>query len=57
MPPAEVARLFTQAAPARREDAHTVVAIYCVSAFGGRKLPRETERELSERIQRLKKLA
>jgi len=56
-PPAEVARLFGQAAPAGRVDAQALVAIYCASAFGGRSVDSETFRELHERVARLKKLA
>ena len=57
VPPLEVARLFGQSAPQAREDASAVASLYCASAFGGRTLDLQAERELSERIKRLKKLA
>lgn len=56
-PPAEVARRFAQTAPGGREDAATVVEVYCSSAFGGRQVGPETERDLVERLRRLRKLA
>ena len=57
VPPFEVARLFGNAIPPARGDARRVVAIYCAAAFGGRPLAPGEERELKERIARLKKLA
>jgi hypothetical protein len=56
-PPAEVARLFGQAAPAGQRDALAIVVIYCDSAFGGRPVDSKTIRELGQRVARLKKLA
>jgi hypothetical protein len=55
--PAEVVRLFAAVAPGSEEDAGAVVAAYCESAFGGRATDRATERELRERLKRLRKLA
>jgi transglutaminase superfamily protein/transglutaminase TgpA-like protein len=57
IPPFEVARLFGRAVPPASGDARRVVSIYCASAFGGRVLTPEEERELKERMTRLKKLA
>ena len=57
VPPLEVARRFGEAAPAGSEDAWAVVLAYCDTAFGGRPVTREVERDLSRRLQRLKKLA
>jgi transglutaminase-like putative cysteine protease len=56
-PPAEVARRLAQALPGSEEDAAAVVEVYCASAFGGREVLREAEREIAERLRRLKKLA
>ncbi len=56
-PPAEVARRFGEIAPGGREDADAVVDVYCASAFGGRRVDPSTERDLVERLRRLKKLA
>jgi len=56
-PPFEVARLFEEAVPQARGDARRVVSIYCASVFGERAVDREAERELKERVTRLKKLA
>ena len=56
-PPAEVARLFAQAVPEGEADARAVVETYCASAFGGVEPSEETERELSDRLRRLRKLA
>ncbi len=55
--PAEVARRFAEALPAGDEDARAVVALYSVSTFGERELGAGEERELDERLRRLKKLA
>jgi hypothetical protein len=57
VPPAEVARLFSQAVPAGEEDARAVVALYCENAFGGREAFREAEADLRARVRRLRKLA
>jgi hypothetical protein len=57
VPPFEVARLFGRAVPPASGDARRVVSIYCASAFGGRALAPEEERELKERMTRLRKLA
>ncbi len=57
VPPAEVARLFAQAVPSARGDAQAVVTVYCASAFGGVEPDPATERDLAERMRRLKKLA
>ena len=57
VPPAEVARLFAAELPEGGADAERVVAIYCASAFGGSRLRPEVERELGDRMRRLKKLA
>ncbi len=57
IPPFEVARLFGHAVPQASGDARRVVSIYCASAFGGRPLDPAEEREIKERIGRLKKLA
>ncbi len=57
VPPAEVARLFAAEIPEGGADAERVVAIYCASAFGGSRLRPEVERELGDRMRRLKKLA
>jgi hypothetical protein len=57
VPPFEVARLLGNAVPPLRGDARRVVSIYCASVFGGRPLGPEEERELKERITRLKRLA
>ncbi len=57
VPPFEVARLFGNAVPPARGDARRLVSIYCASAFGGRPLAPEEEREIRERIERLKRLA
>ena len=57
VPPAEVARLFSQEVPEAREDATAVVATYCASAFGGIAPDSETVRDLSRRVGRLRKLA
>ena len=57
VPPFEVARLFEEEVPAGKDDARRVVSIYCASVFGGRSLDREAERELKDRITRLKRLA
>jgi hypothetical protein len=54
VPPAEVARLFGDAVPAAREDARAVVETYCASAFGGRDLSAAAERQLAERLRRLR---
>ncbi len=56
VPPFEVARLVGKAVPPASGDARRVVSIYCASAFGGQESGREIERELSERIKRLKKI-
>ncbi len=57
VPPLEVARRFGEAAPEGSEDARAVVLAYCDVAFGGRSGTREGERDLSQRLRRLKKLA
>jgi hypothetical protein len=57
LPPAEVARLFAEAAPSGRDDASTVVEVYCANAFGGIEPDPDTVRDLSVRVRRLKKLA
>ena len=57
VPPAEVARMFAVEVPEAAPDAARVVALYCASAFGGSTLRPEVERELGERLRRLKKLA
>ncbi len=57
MPPAEVARLFAEEVPAAREDAAAVVSIYCASAFGGVRARDGSDRELAERMRRIRKLA
>jgi transglutaminase-like putative cysteine protease len=57
VPPAEVVRLFAANAPASAADARAVVDAYCESAFGGRETAPSTERELRERMRRLKRLA
>jgi hypothetical protein len=57
VPPFEVARLLARAVPQASGDARRVVSIYCASVFGGRAIDREVERELKERITRLRKLA
>ena len=57
VPPAEVVRLFAEAAPESAADAGAVVEAYCESAFGGRTTDASTARELRERVSRLKKLA
>jgi hypothetical protein len=57
VPPAEVARLFGEDVPAAREDAAAVVSIYCASAFGGVRPRVEVEREVAERMRRIRKLA
>jgi transglutaminase-like putative cysteine protease len=57
VPPAEVARLFAAEVPEGGPDAARVVAIYCATAFGGSSPRPEIERELGERLRRLKKLA
>jgi hypothetical protein len=57
LPPAEVARLFAEAAPEAREDAAVVVSVYCASAFGGIEPGPAAIRDLSIRVGRLKKLA
>ena len=57
VPPAEVARLFSQAVPDAEEDARAVVALYCETAFGGREALREAEADLRARLRRLRKLA
>jgi len=57
VPPAEVARLFSQAVPDAEEDARAVVALYCETAFGGREAHREAEADLRARVRRLRKLA
>ncbi|MGH9368228.1 MAG: DUF4129 domain-containing protein, partial [Thermoanaerobaculia bacterium] len=56
-PPVEIARRFAQSAPGSGDDASAVVRIYCATAFGGRPVGPGTERELTERVRRLKKLA
>lgn len=57
VPPAEVARLFGEAALAGGRDAQAVVETYCASAFGGIRTGPEAERALSQRLRRLRKLA
>jgi hypothetical protein len=57
VPPAEVARLFSERVPEGAEDARVVVKIYCESVFGGRFPEKAVETELGERIRRLRKLA
>ena len=57
VPPAEVVRLFAEAAPGSGADAGAVVQAYCESAFGGRTTDPIVVRELSERMRRLKRLA
>lgn len=57
VPPAEVVRLFAEAAPGSAADAGAVVEAYCQSAFGGRTTDPVIARELGERIRRLRKLA
>ena len=55
--PAEVARLFASARPQGRGDAFAIVDAYCASAFGGRPVDADTQRDLAVRLRRLKKLA
>jgi len=55
--PADVARLFSAAAPPGRGDAFFIVDAYCASAFGGRPTDAAAERDLALRLRRLKKLA
>ncbi len=57
VPPAEVARLLAEELPESRDDAEAVVAIYCASAFGGSRLRPGAERDLAERVRRLRRLA
>ena len=57
IPPAEVARRVAEALPAGADDARVVVSVYCASAFGARDVGEEEERELQERVRRLKRLA
>ena len=57
VPPLEVARLFGESFPEGREEAAAVVSLYCATAFGGRDLSAEAGRDLSDRMNRLKKLA
>ncbi|HEY6052166.1 MAG TPA: transglutaminase-like domain-containing protein, partial [Thermoanaerobaculia bacterium] len=57
VPPAEVARLFSEKVPAGAEDAQAVVKVYCDAAFGGRYPEDSVEAELTERLRRLRKLA
>ncbi len=57
VPPFEVARLFEQAVPQAGGDARRVVSIYCASVFGEREAGPEAQRELSEKIKRLKTLS
>ena len=57
VPPAEVARLFSEKLPAGAEDAQAVVKVYCDAAFGGRYPGEGAEADLAERIRRLRKLA
>ena len=57
VPPAEVVRLFAEAAPGSDADAGAVVEAYCESAFGGRTTDPVVARELRERMRRLKRLA
>ncbi len=56
-PPAEIARRFGESLPEAGEDASAVVEVYCASAFGGREVDPGTERELFERVRRLRRLA
>jgi hypothetical protein len=56
VPPEEVARLIEARAPGAAGDARAVVEAYCESAFGGRSTDPATERDLRERLKRLKKL-
>lgn len=53
--PAEVARLFAEAVPPAREDAHAVVDVYCAAEFGGRPLDVSAVTDLAERVRRLKR--
>jgi hypothetical protein len=55
--PAEVARRVAKAFPGSADDARRVVALYCASAFGGRTLDREAERDLARRVRRVRRLA
>lgn len=57
MAPAGVARLVADALPLGRADAFAIVEAYCASAFGGRPGDAAAERDLAERLRRLKKLA
>jgi transglutaminase-like putative cysteine protease len=57
VPPAEVVRLFAEAAPGSAADAGAVVEAYCESAFGGRTTDPAVARELRERVRRLKRMA
>ena len=57
VPPLEVARLFGESWPQARDEANAVVSLYCAAAFGGRDLSPEAARDLSHRVNRLKKLA
>jgi len=55
--PAEVARRLSRALPESEEDAARVVELYTASAFGGRELGADEERDLSQRLHRLRRLA
>jgi hypothetical protein len=55
--PAEVARLFARSAPQAAEDARAVVETYCAAVFGGAPLDGKAQRELEERLARLRRLA
>jgi hypothetical protein len=55
--PAEVARLFARSAPQGAEDARAVVETYCAAVFGGAPLDGKAERDLEERVGRLRRLA
>lgn len=56
VPPGEVARLLSTSLPQGREDASTVVAVYCAEAFGGIEPDRKTVGEIHERLERLNEL-
>ncbi|MFN2385887.1 MAG: transglutaminaseTgpA domain-containing protein [Thermoanaerobaculia bacterium] len=55
--PAEVARLFAGSAPQAAEDARAVVETYCAAVFGGAPLDGKAERDLEDRLARLRRLA
>lgn len=55
--PAEVARLFARSVPEAKHDAAAIVQAYCAAVFGGERLDGQVERDLEERLTRLRRLA